>query len=62
MCTLSFADGSHCIFYLYTKSIFFGKTFLYTQKAKQQILFTYGIFKSQILRALMSNKNVMLHL
>ena len=31
-CTLSFADGSHCYFHLYTKS-FFCETFLYIRSA-----------------------------
>ena len=33
MCTLSFADGSHCYLHLKTKIFCFGETFLYTQKA-----------------------------
>ena len=60
MCALSFAGGSYCNFRSYTKIIFCG-TFLYTQKEEKLNPVHVRIFLSQILRALLSNKNGILH-
>ena len=60
---LSFADGSHCNFSFIYKQIFFGEIFLYTQKAKKiNPVYERDLKKAQILSAILSNKNEILHL
>ena len=61
MCALSFTDGSHCNFHLYTKSSFL-QNVLYAQKAKQINPVHVRIYSIvQILRALLRNNNRMSH-
>ena len=57
---LSFADGSHYNLNLFT-ILFLLKRFIYTKIPKTQSILCKNVFKAQILRALLSNKNAMLH-
>ena len=58
MCMLSFADGIHCDFHLYTKIIFLGNVFIQTKSKKNQSCLCVDFFKAEIMRALLSNKTV----
>ena len=61
-CTLWFSDDSHYNFHVYAIAIFICKTCLYIQKVKKTIpVYVRIFFKSQIRRALLSNKNGILH-
>ena len=62
MCTLSFADGSHCNLNLYTERLFFAKRFnIHTKSKNINPVYVRIFLRAQILRALLSNKNGTLH-
>ena len=61
MCTLSFADGSHSSFHSYTKLFFLRNVLIFTKTKKINPVYVRIKIKIQILRALLSNKNEILH-